>query len=229
MKLKSLAREYGGKWKKDGKMYTNQEGKSARQVSGEQGRAYNKKKDEYLASQKSGAPDRRTKKNERGLTQEVWHDHNNSGVGYGEKDAEGNYNHTGKAKKRDEASEAKKGGAPLLGRVKGSKNKLPKLIRVKNKKKEDSRELAAFKQQMLDRRKADKQAEKDAKKAKKNKGKNKKKKDHNWKINIGNVSVGNASNPELQKKKEPTAAEKKAKLDAIRSRSEKNKNYKVVS
>ena len=95
------------------------------------------------AFQKSGAPDRRTKKNERGLTENVWHDHNNSGIGYGEKDAEGNYNHTGKAKKRDEASEAKKDGAPLLGGVKGSKTTIlnPKIkgtniktVKVKKKK-----------------------------------------------------------------------------------------------
>tara|TARA_R100001510_G_C7648624_1_gene205984 strand:- start:57 stop:836 length:780 start_codon:yes stop_codon:yes gene_type:complete len=98
--------------------------------------------------------------------------------------------------KRDEANE--KSGAPLFRRkAKGTKNPLPPLVRVKKKKKEDSPELIAFRKAAEERRKKAKQAEKDAKKAEKLK-KKKKKKDRNWKVNIGNVSIGNASNPELQ-------------------------------
>jgi len=86
---------------------------------------------------------------------------------------------------------------------------------VKVEKKEDSDKLAAFKQEQRDKR----AAEKAAKKTKKTK------KDGNWKVTIGNTSIGNASNPKLQKKKEPTTAEKKEKMDAIEARS--NKGYKI--
>lgn len=118
----------------------------------------------------------------------------------------------GRPKSIEEASISKESPTKLLKgkRVKGTKNRLPRLVKVKKTKKEDSRELAAFKQQMLDRRKADKQAEKDAKKAKKNKGK--KKKDRNWKVKVGDTSIGNASNPELQKKNLTEKEKRKKKL-----------------
>tara|TARA_R110002012_G_scaffold199909_1_gene368842 strand:+ start:2287 stop:2766 length:480 start_codon:yes stop_codon:yes gene_type:complete len=118
----------------------------------------------------------------------------------------------GRPKSIEEASISKESPTKLLKgqRVKGTKNRLPGLVKVKKTKKEDSRELAAFKQQMLDRRKADKQAEKDAKKAKKNKGK--KKKDPNWKVKVNDTSIGNASNPELQKKNLTTEEKTKKKL-----------------
>jgi|21_taG_2_1085346.scaffolds.fasta_scaffold01092_9 hypothetical protein len=119
----------------------------------------------------------------------------------------------GRPKSIEEASISKESPTKLLKgkRVKGTKNRLPGLVKVKKTKKEDSRELAAFKQQMLDRRKADKQAEKGAKKiAKKNKVK--KKKDSNWKVKVNDTSVGNASNPELQKKNLTTEEKRKKKL-----------------
>ena len=49
--------------------------------------------------------------------------------------------------------------------------------------------------------------------------KTKSKRDPNWKVKIGNTTIGNTSNPTFDKKKEPTASEKKAKMDAIDARS----------
>jgi len=100
-----------------------------------------------------------------------------------------------KVSKRDKAAE--KPGAPAIWPFKKKlKNSSAELVKVKSKKKEDSPELAKFKQEQRDRRAADKAAKKAAKKAKKNKNKSKKSK--NWKVNIGNTSIGNASNPDLQ-------------------------------
>ena len=85
---------------------------------------------------KQGAPDRRTRKNERGLTEKVWHDHNNSGKTYGEK------GHLGekKMKKISEITNdykgikrvgeaAEKGGAPAKKTPGGAE-----LVKVKKKK-----------------------------------------------------------------------------------------------
>jgi|21_taG_2_1085346.scaffolds.fasta_scaffold09434_4 hypothetical protein len=119
-----------------------------------------------------------------------------------------------KTEKRDEAHE--KSGAPAIWPFKKKlKNSSAELVRVKKKKKADSPELIAFRKKAEERRAADKQAAKDAKK---NKKKNRNKKDRNWKVTVGDTSIGNASNPELQKKNPTTEEKRKEALQAANRR-----------
>ena len=93
----------------------------------------------------------------------------------------------------------------------------------KAEKKADSAELVAFKQELRNKRAADKAAKKAAKKAKRNENKSTKKKD--WKVKIGNTTIGNTSNPTFGNNQEPSDSEKEAKMSAIDARS--NKGYKI--